>query len=255
VKFGPKKKKSAHGLYALNSLRAPGREAARETENGPRPARPQTTLRVPGRHAAQDKKWSTGPLALGASRAPGRNLGLGRESLIPPGLNLGPVIVSHPSQSDGCTRFPAEQNRTRRPRANPSLILSLPHSLSRAAASDSERPTSGGGESMPKVPPEPLTGVRAHRWVNAPPSSGLSGASTRSLALTRWRASAPSRSHRRRRSTRGAPARSRARPHADERWSARRRGKASALLLPLFFFLLLLPRPRISRLARLWYQM
>jgi hypothetical protein len=141
---------------------------------------------------------------------PAHNLGLGRESLIPPGLNIGPVIISRPSQSDGCARFPAEQNRARRPRANPSLILSLPRSLSRAAASDSERPTSGGGESVPEAPPEPLAGVRAHRWVNAPPSSGLSGASTRSLAPTRWRASAPSRSHRRRRSTIGVPARSRA---------------------------------------------
>jgi hypothetical protein len=117
-------------------------------------------------------------------------------------------------ESDRCVRFPAEQNRVCRPRVNPSLILSLPRSLSRAAASDSERPTSGGGESEPEAPPEPLAGVRAHRWVNAPPSSGLCGASTRSLAPTRWRASA----RRRRRSRRGAPARSRARPHADERW-------------------------------------
>jgi hypothetical protein len=174
---------------------------------------------VPGRHATRDRNQPSGPLALSASRAPGRNLGLGRESFFPPGLNLGSVIVSCPSQSDGCARFSAKQNRARRPRANSSLILSLPRSLSRAAASDSEGPTSGGGESMPEAPPEPLAGVRAHRWVNAPPSSGLSGATTRSLAPTRWRASAPSRSHRRRRSTRGAPARSRARPHAVERWS------------------------------------
>jgi hypothetical protein len=77
---------------------------------------------VPGRHAARDEKRSTSPLALGASRAPGRNLGLGQESLIPPGLNLGPVSVSRSSQSNGCARFPVEQNRARRPRANPSLI-------------------------------------------------------------------------------------------------------------------------------------
>jgi hypothetical protein len=160
---------------------------------------------------ARDEKQPSGPLTLGASRALGRNLGLGREGLIPPGLKLGSVSVSRSSQSNGYARFPAEQNRARRPRANPSLILPLPRSLSCAATSD----TSGGGESEPEAPPEPLAGVRAHRWVNAPPSSGLCSASTRSLALMRWRASA----RRRRRSRRGAPARSRARPHADERWS------------------------------------
>jgi hypothetical protein len=108
---------------------------------------------VPGRHAARAGNQPTGPLAFSVSRAPGRNLGLGRESFFPPGLNLGPVIVSCPSQSDGYAMFPAEQNRAHRPRANPSLILSLLRSLSRAAASDSERPTSGGGESVPEAPP------------------------------------------------------------------------------------------------------
>jgi hypothetical protein len=107
---------------------------------------------MPGRHAARDENQPTGPLALSASRAPGRNLGLGRESLFPPELNLGPVIVSHPSQSDGCAMFPAEQNWLRRPHANPSLI-SLLRSLSRTAAGDPERPTSGAGESVPEAPP------------------------------------------------------------------------------------------------------
>jgi hypothetical protein len=137
-----------HGPLAQNSLRAPGREAARSRKQ---PALPQTPLRVPGRHAARDGNRSTGPLALSASRAPGRNLG--RESFFPPGLNLGPVIVSRPSQSDGCTRFPAEQNRVLRRCANPSLISLLFRSLSRATASDSERPTSGAGESVPEAPP------------------------------------------------------------------------------------------------------
>jgi hypothetical protein len=122
-------------------------------ENGPRPTRPQITLPVSGRHAARDGNQPTGPLALSASRTPGRNLGLGRESFFPPGLNLGPVIVSRPSQSDGCARFPTEQNRARRPRVNPSLISLLFRSLSRAAVSDSERRTSGAGESEPEVPP------------------------------------------------------------------------------------------------------
>jgi hypothetical protein len=134
---------------------------------------------------ARDRNQPSGPLALSASRALGRNLGLGRESFFPPGLNLGLVIVSRPSQSDGCARFSAEQNRARRPRANPSLILSLPRSLSRAAASDSERPTSDDGESVPEASPEPLAGVRAHRWVNTPPSSGLSGTSTNERRLRR----------------------------------------------------------------------
>jgi hypothetical protein len=123
-----------------------------EDENGPQPALPQTPLPVPGRHAARDGKWFTGPLALSASRAPGRNLCLGRERLFLPGLNLGPVIMSRLSQSDGCARFPAEQNRLRLRCANPSLI-SLLRSLSRAAAGDSERPMSGTGESAPEAPP------------------------------------------------------------------------------------------------------
>jgi hypothetical protein len=94
--------------------------------------------------------------------------------------------------------------------------------------------------------------------------------------------SAPSRSHRRRRSRGGAPARSRARPHTDERWSGSTRASRrstthvsaadggreeirvrnpiplslSFLFLSSFsFFLLLLLRPRKSCLARLWYQM
>jgi hypothetical protein len=139
----------AHGPLAQNSLRASGHEAARNRKH---PAARSSSDPVPGRHAARDGNQPTGPLALSASRAPGHNLGLGRESLFPPGLNLNPVIVNHPSQSDGCARFSAEQNRLQRPRANPSLI-SLLRSLSRAAASDSERPTSGVGESVPEAPP------------------------------------------------------------------------------------------------------
>jgi hypothetical protein len=206
------KRPTAHSRRTLSARQAVKRP---ESENGPQPALPQTLLPVLGRHAARDGNQPTGPLMLSASHAPGRNLDLGRESLFPPGLNLGPVIVGCPSQSDGCARFPAEQNRLRRPHANPSLI-SLLCSLSRAAASDR------------RVAPEraclrrrlePLASVRAHRWVNAPASSGLSGASLRSLAPTRRRATALSRSRRRRRSRRGAPVRSWARPHTDSRWS------------------------------------
>jgi hypothetical protein len=144
--------KSAHGPHTQKTLRARGRETAQSRK---RPAAHSSSDRASraSPHAARDEKWSTGPLVLGASRAPGRNLGLGWESLFPPGLNLSPVSVSRSSQSNGCAKFSAEQNRPRRPRANPSLILSLLRSLSRAAASDSERPTSGAGESAPEAPP------------------------------------------------------------------------------------------------------
>jgi hypothetical protein len=141
------------------------RQAAKrpEAEYGPQPARPQTTLPVPGRHAARDGNRPTGPLALGASRSPGHNLGLGRESFFPPGLKLGSVIVSHPSQSDGRTRFPAEQNRARCPRATLALILifSTPtHAPQRATLSGRRAATE---RACPRRRLEPLTGVRAHR--------------------------------------------------------------------------------------------
>jgi hypothetical protein len=146
-------------------------------------------------------EMETGPLALSASRALGRNLGLGRESLFPPGSKLGPVIVSHLSQSNGCARFPIEQNRVDSPRANPSLIrFSAPTHAPQRAAERLRRPMSDSARAegaCPRRRLEPLTGVRAHRWVDAPPSSGLSGVSSRPLAPTWWRASAPSRSQRR----------------------------------------------------------
>jgi hypothetical protein len=171
-----------------------------EAEISPWPARLQTALRVPGCHAARDGNRPTGPLALSASRALGRDLGLDRESLFPPGPKLGPVIVSHPSQSNGCARFPVEQNCVDSPRTNPSLIrFSAPtHALQRAAERLC-RPTSDSARAegaCPRRRLEPLAGVRAHHWVNAPLSSGLSGISSRTLAQ-RWRASAPSRSQRR----------------------------------------------------------
>jgi hypothetical protein len=114
-----------------------------KAENGPRPARPHTALRVPSRHAVRDGNRPTGPLTLSASCALGRNLGLGRESLFPPGPKLGPVIMSHPSQSNGCARFPVEQNRVDSPRANPSLIrFSAPTHTPQRAAERLRRPMS-----------------------------------------------------------------------------------------------------------------
>jgi hypothetical protein len=148
MKFGPKMENGPRPARTESSPRA--RPPSGPAENGPWPALPQTPLPVPGRHAARDGKRSTGPLALSVSRAPGRNLG--QERFFPPGLNLSPVIVSPPSQSDGCARFLAKQTRLQLRRANPSLI-SLLRSLSRAAAGDSERPTSGARESAPEAPP------------------------------------------------------------------------------------------------------
>jgi hypothetical protein len=137
VKFGPKMENGPRPARAeLSPCARPRSGPKPKTARGPLFLRPRSP--VPSRHAARDGNQPTDPIALSVSRAPGRNLGLGWESLFPPGLNLGPVIVSRPSQSDGCVRFPAEQNRLRRPHANPSLI-SLLRSLSRVAASDSER--------------------------------------------------------------------------------------------------------------------
>jgi hypothetical protein len=102
-----------------------------------------TALRAPGRHSARSKNWPVGSLALSASRAPGRNLGLGRERRFPPGPRLGPVIVSHPSASNGRARNPAEQNRADALALTLALTRSL-RSLFRAATSN--RPSSSADE-------------------------------------------------------------------------------------------------------------
>jgi hypothetical protein len=151
------------------------RQAAKrpEAENSPRLTLPQTALRVPGRHAARDGNRSTGPLALSVSRAPGRNLGLGWESLFPPGSKLGLVIVSHPSQSNGCAKFPAEQNHARRPRATLALILifSAPtHAPQRSRATPSvdeheRRERARGAALSPSPVCAPIIGWTRHRRV------------------------------------------------------------------------------------------
>jgi hypothetical protein len=175
---------NGHGSLVQNSVRAPGREGP-EAKYGPQPEHPQNALPVPGHHAARDGNQPTGPLALSASRAPGHNLGLGRESFFPPGLKLGPVIVSRPSQSDGCTRFSAEQNRARR------LCTTLASfCFSSAPSHVPQRATPSGRRAAaeracPRRHLEPLAGVLAHSWVDVPPSSGLSGASSRLLTPTR----------------------------------------------------------------------
>jgi hypothetical protein len=92
----------------------------------------------------------------------------------PTWADLGPVIVSRSSRIDGCTLLPADQNRCsgRNPSAHhslSSLLLSLscaaPQQLSDGRASDGRRTTASLWGPLP---------VRAHRWVDAPLSSGSS---------------------------------------------------------------------------------
>jgi hypothetical protein len=128
----------------------------------------QTLLRAPGREAARSRKRPIGPLALSASRAPGCNLGLGWESHFPPEPRLGPVIVSHPSESNGCARFLAEQNRTDALTQTLALIrfslLPLPrHSefVERVRRPTSDPARAEGACWRRRL--ELLAGVRAHR--------------------------------------------------------------------------------------------
>jgi hypothetical protein len=79
-----------------------------------------------------------------------------------------------------------EQNRRRRPRPNPSAhsfsLLPLPCRSERATELIGRRATQREEEMSPRRRLEPLAGVRAHRWVDAPPSSGLTAASLRARA-------------------------------------------------------------------------
>jgi hypothetical protein len=110
----------------------------------------------------------------------------------------GPHVISRPSSSNGHTRNPAEQNQRRRSRLNPSAHFPSP-SLSSIHAATSERPRLladerpvRGEEMGPCRHLEPLAGVRAHRWVDAPSSSSLMTTSLCARSLMRWRAPAPS---------------------------------------------------------------
>jgi hypothetical protein len=135
TKFGPKMENGPQPARAELTLRARPRSGPKpKTARGPLALRPRSAC-----HAAMRPETETGPLALSASRAPGCNLGLGRKSLFPPGPKLGPVIMSHPCQSNGYAKFPAEQNCTRCPRANPSphSFLSAPTHTPQQAPSDS----------------------------------------------------------------------------------------------------------------------
>jgi hypothetical protein len=73
------------------------------------------------------------------------------------------------------------------PSRNPSPHSDFLRSHSRAAAqpSNSVGRRARAEGARPRHRLEPLAGVRAHRWVDAPPSSGLNGVSSRLLAPTR----------------------------------------------------------------------
>jgi hypothetical protein len=211
--------KTAHGPLVQTSLYAPGREAAR-SQKRPTAGRPQTALHAPGRHVTRNRNWPIGPLAFRVSRAPGRNLGLGRESHFPPGPRLGPVIVSHPSESNGCARFSAEQNHADALAQTLALIqfspLPLPcHSeqssdfVGRRATQRERRERARGAALSPSPVCAPIVGWTRHRRV----------ASVASLHVRAHRRGGESRLRRGfnvvRSSTRGAPARSWVRPHAN----------------------------------------
>jgi hypothetical protein len=208
---------SAHGPLARISLCAPAGKMAGslKTARGPLHAK---TISASGWETARSRKRSTGPLALGASRAPGRNLGLGWERLTAPGLNLGPVSVSRPSQSDGRARFSAEQNRIRRPSRRTlasflffSALSRTPQRRLRANERRRRERARGAARAPRRCARSPLGERAAVEW---PQRRFFAPARPDEAA-----SSAPSRSCRRRRSRGGAPTRSQARPHAGERWS------------------------------------
>jgi hypothetical protein len=143
---------------------------------------------------------------------------------------------------------------------NPSLILFLLHSLSHTAASDSERPMSGGGESIPEAP------TFAPRWCVRPPLGGRT-----TVEWPQWRHFTSARTDEVKSVEISPTQRSRARPHVDSRWSGSTRAarrsttRRSAAdgdcegvrVSPKPYSsssVLLLPQPQICVLARLWYQ-
>jgi hypothetical protein len=82
-----------------------------------------SAIRAPGRDLPLIRKMARGPLTHSPSHAPGCNVGLGRESRVPPGPQLGPLDVSRPYASNGHAWIPTEQKRRWRPRANPRVHL------------------------------------------------------------------------------------------------------------------------------------
>jgi hypothetical protein len=125
----------------------------------------------------------------------------------------GPHVASHPSSSNGHALNPAEQNRRRRPRTLVSSFV-LPRSLHLTPQRASDRgcrPMSDparGEETSLRRHLEPLTGVCAHHWVDAPSSSGLTAASLHACAHRDGERRLRHGLHAVRSSTSGAPVRS-----------------------------------------------
>jgi hypothetical protein len=94
----------------------------------------------------------------------------------------------HPSRSDGCPSTPVEQNR----RLGELETLAPSFSILTSSLSLPPRHTERlnlsvsdyRGEKIrsPRRSWEPLTGVHTHRWVDVPPSSGLTVASLHARA-------------------------------------------------------------------------
>jgi hypothetical protein len=211
--------KLAHGPLAQKPLRAPGRETARSRK---RPAAHSSSDRALPARPPCGPRWKMVHRPSHAQRV--------LRSRPQPGPGPGKSLPAWAeSRSGDCEplisiqRLREVSGRTKPPSG--SVAQTLASFLSSAPSRAPQRATPSDRRAAPERERprrrlEPLAGVRAHRWVNAAPSSGLSGDSLRSLTPTRRRATAPSRSCRRRRSRRGAPARSWVRPYADEQWSS-----------------------------------
>jgi hypothetical protein len=95
-------------------------------------------------------------------RGPGLIMGLGRESCVPPRPRLGLLNVSRPSASNDHVWILPEQNAVD---ALAQTLGFIRASSRHAALRSSPRDGTSTG---------PLASARAHRWVDAPPSSGSS---------------------------------------------------------------------------------
>jgi hypothetical protein len=130
-------------------------------------------------------------------------VGLGQDFVFPPGLiwaRSSPaahldLMVARPFGSNKTSNSPSPPN--------PSTLSPLSFSLCHARGSEGHRCHSGrlmryssqGRESGRWCHLEPLVDVRAHRWVDASPLSGLMVVSHPARAPSKWWARSPSRSH------------------------------------------------------------
>ena len=135
--------------------------------------------------------WRSPRLSRALPRAPGRNLGLGREFGHAPSPTWATTMAQSTSavgsNRTAARRLRANEKRRRRlPSENPksfSLLLSLSSpvcalsSFLSAAAAVTERASGrNNGVASPGAVASPLAGVRVPQRVSAPPSSGLAAA-------------------------------------------------------------------------------